>query len=714
MAWHCTLEPRALASALTERRPVRPGSAGDFAGASEQLELQARTMLGLDRRLRGFDARFRSLEKAVTSAAELAAASARCGQDGAEAATAAAAAVRVEAEARCRELAKRIDGILEKDLEAQVDSIVQKCLGKDFQSVQRRLSQLEKLSKEMEESGPKIAAHEATRTHEERGALERRLCAAELAVEGLHGLVGKPLEERMSKLEAEIARLRAPERVAVMQDPAARTAAMRASGDGKGLEQERLTLVIPDFDECRSTSPAPSAASSPSPSKLRAVPFQQQRRPSRSAPGARPEAPVAIVTPDKECQVAVRRAGRARHRLGAHGARCIVGDGITRTRITRIARPMSSGSAMFRVLVAALLALGRASLIAYFGSGCLEGETCETRAEVRAVDVLSDGGIIPNPRLNFEVDGLPVWLTVKESPEEKCLFVALDRVGTGSIQVYVDRGSSLDRFQLVQSVESAAPVFAALSQDQRHLVVANSGSGGSGASVAAFEISAGCALHAADLAPHLGSSVHPGQLSAHPLGLVVSHRIFAFDLGMDAIVSYKLEDGKFADAVRTQVPPGLGPRRGVQHPNLPLLYVLCELGQSILIYQEHAGNLRLLQMVALTDEEGKAGDILISDSGNTIYATNRGDKKEANTVSVFSVLENGHLKAVQKVPAPAYPGGISLVYDSVLLVTGQADSNIAIYAIEGEGKLKQTYTAQMGLPRNPSAILVLHEPSGEL
>ena len=57
-------------------------------------------------------------------------------------------------------------------------------------------------------------------------------------------------------------------------------------------------------------------------------------------------------------------AGRARHRLGAHGARCIVGDGITRTRITRIARPMSSGSAMFRVLVAALLALGRASLIA--------------------------------------------------------------------------------------------------------------------------------------------------------------------------------------------------------------------------------------------------------------------------------------------------------------------------------------------------------------
>ncbi|CAJ1379649.1 unnamed protein product [Effrenium voratum] len=123
----------------------------------------------------------------------------------------------------------------------------------------------------------------------------------------------RPLEERMSKLEAEIARLRAPERVAVMQDPAARTGAMRASGDGKGLEQERLTLVIPDFDECRSTSPAPSA-SSPSPSKLRAVPFQQQRRPSRSAPGARPEAPVAIVTPDEECQVAVRRAGRARHR----------------------------------------------------------------------------------------------------------------------------------------------------------------------------------------------------------------------------------------------------------------------------------------------------------------------------------------------------------------------------------------------------------------
>mmetsp|Transcript_23109 Transcript_23109/g.57463 ORF Transcript_23109/g.57463 Transcript_23109/m.57463 type:complete len:1121 (-) Transcript_23109:204-3566(-) len=77
--------------------------------AREQLDLQARTMLGLDRRVRGFDSRLQALEEAVSSAADLAAASSQCSRDGVEAATAVASAVRLETEARCADMEKRLE-----------------------------------------------------------------------------------------------------------------------------------------------------------------------------------------------------------------------------------------------------------------------------------------------------------------------------------------------------------------------------------------------------------------------------------------------------------------------------------------------------------------------------------------------------------------------------------------------------------------------------
>lgn len=248
--------------------------------AQEQLELQARTMLGLDRRLRGFDARFKSLEKAIASAAELAAASSRCGRDGIEAATAAAAAVRVEAEAKCRDLSKRIDSLSRP---REDTGRVQEWHGEDLQSLERRLrSQLEQ---RMDEASESIAAELKAEVQMELAAfrqdlslsrpspgkheradsaLERRLITAEedlrravhgvaelenrvqgeervywTVVQALEQRVGSleacsnqlSVEDRMGKLEAQIARLL--DRVApgspqprqppsVMQDPAVR------------------------------------------------------------------------------------------------------------------------------------------------------------------------------------------------------------------------------------------------------------------------------------------------------------------------------------------------------------------------------------------------------------------------------------------------------------------------------------------------------------
>eukprot|EP00435_Cladocopium_sp_Y103_P015595 s1275_g3.t2 len=204
----------------------------------------------------------------------------RCGRDGIEAATAAAAAVRVEAEAKCRDLSKRIDSLSRP---REDTGRVQEWHGEDLQSLERRLrSQLEQ---RMDEASESIAAELKAEVQMELAAfrqdlslsrpspgkheradsaLERRLITAEedlrravhgvaelenrvqgeervywTVVQALEQRVGSleacsnqlSVEDRMGKLEAQIARLL--DRVApgspqprqppsVMQDPAVR------------------------------------------------------------------------------------------------------------------------------------------------------------------------------------------------------------------------------------------------------------------------------------------------------------------------------------------------------------------------------------------------------------------------------------------------------------------------------------------------------------
>lgn len=209
-----------------------------------ELELHAvhaRTLRDLDRKIRGFDARFKSMEKAVASAADLAAASSRCGRDGIEAATAATAAVRVEAEAKCRELAQRIESLAVpgrwcKDLEVKIDTMVQASLDHDLQVLERRLvAQFSKRHSEVLEAAEQMtselkaevgqqlqafkdgritAACAPTRTAEAL-ALEGRLRIAEADLQRALRDVDdweratRPThhEQRIDKLEADLAKL---------------------------------------------------------------------------------------------------------------------------------------------------------------------------------------------------------------------------------------------------------------------------------------------------------------------------------------------------------------------------------------------------------------------------------------------------------------------------------------------------------------------------
>ena len=181
-----------------------PGLQSPEKEAKEQMEVQARTMLGLDRRLRGFDLRFKSLEKAIASAAELAAASSKCGRDGIEAATAAAAAVRVEGEARCRDLSKRIDA-LSKPLPEDAER-VQAWLGKDLQCIEKRLqNQLEQKTEELFEAAESMVATLKAEVHMEIVALREEVLQGKGIVKP-QGKAEEALEQRLKTAEADLRR----------------------------------------------------------------------------------------------------------------------------------------------------------------------------------------------------------------------------------------------------------------------------------------------------------------------------------------------------------------------------------------------------------------------------------------------------------------------------------------------------------------------------
>jgi len=266
------------------------------------------------------------------------------------------------------------------------------------------------------------------------------------------------------------------------------------------------------------------------------------------------------------------------------------------------------------------------------------------------------------------------------------------------------------------------PVESSATEDGRFLLGANyrgpdDTTSSDGASVASFSIGDDCQLTFVDSKLHAGSSVNPARQGAAHVHSVLPARkglVYACDLGMDLVFTYRVgHDGKLQELSRTKTAPGLGPRHMVQHPTLPIIYVVCEMGQVVLTFREGTeGALTLLQTSSLLPEgvsgEGsKAAEIAILPDGLALYATNRGVQ---NTVTTFAISgEDGRLTWSQQVDAPAYPRGMTLALDgAVLLVAGQSKTSLKSYLVQADGTLKSSgFSITSGLPPNPAAFLVL-------
>lgn len=125
--------------------------------------------------------------------------------------------------------------------------------------------------------------------------------------------------------------------------------------------------------------------------------------------------------------------------------------------------------------------------------------------------------------------------------------------------------------------------------------------------------------------------------------------VYVADLGLDRIMIYDFDTrtGKLNERANgiTEVTAKSGPRHFAFNSDGSVLYLINELGSTIMVFRVSAGEqLKLVQTVATT-REGFTGnnycaDIHIGKDGKFLYGSNRGE----NSIAVYEISEDGLLK----------------------------------------------------------------------
>ncbi|NEW65686.1 lactonase family protein [Carnobacteriaceae bacterium zg-84] len=148
-----------------------------------------------------------------------------------------------------------------------------------------------------------------------------------------------------------------------------------------------------------------------------------------------------------------------------------------------------------------------------------------------------------------------------------------------------------------------------------------------------------------------GSSVHENQQSSHVHYVQMdraSEYLMVCDLGTDKVHVFDVKvSGEVKEVFCYQTKAGFGPRHLVQHPTLPIVYVLGELSNEIDICRYEKGVLTHIETVSLLPEEytdwSGGAAIRVTSDGQFVYASNRGH----DSIVVYKVNNSGVLEPIQ-------------------------------------------------------------------
>lgn len=188
-------------------------------------------------------------------------------------------------------------------------------------------------------------------------------------------------------------------------------------------------------------------------------------------------------------------------------------------------------------------------------------------------------------------------------------------------------------------------------------------------------------LEIVNVIEHEGSSVHENQQSSH-VHYVKADRsgeyVLVCDLGTDEVYTYNIfEQGAASIHSVYKSPAGFGPRHLVEHPTLPIVYVLGELSNEVVVCRYEDGKLEQLDIISTLPSEfnewSATAAIRLSSDGKFLYASNRGH----DSIVVYRVLETGLLEMIDIVKSGGKtPRDFNFNADETFIVVGHQDDHV--------------------------------------
>jgi 6-phosphogluconolactonase len=316
----------------------------------------------------------------------------------------------------------------------------------------------------------------------------------------------------------------------------------------------------------------------------------------------------------------------------------------------------------------------------------------------------STTGKLTAPELVAELEN-PTFLTI--APGEHFLYAVseVDKIGdknSGAVKAYAIDATTGKLTPLNQQFSGGAgPCHLAVDATDKCLLVANY----DGGSLAALPINADGSLGEATITiQHTGSGVNTNRQAtahAHSIYPTPDNRfILNCDLGLDKVFAYRLD----ADAAKlsagdppfTTVAPGSGPRHLVFSADGKFVYVINEMGSTIMVFNYDAANAAMTQVQTIStlpkdfSAMSTCAEIVLHPSGKFLYASNRGH----DSIALFSVdQKTGKLTFVEHQSTLGHkPRHFTVDPTGHWLIAENQDSDsIVTFAIDVDtGKLKPT------------------------
>ncbi len=289
---------------------------------------------------------------------------------------------------------------------------------------------------------------------------------------------------------------------------------------------------------------------------------------------------------------------------------------------------------------------------------------------------------LDNPTyLNLSQDNKNLYAVVKEG----------DQGGVASFSINPETG---DLFEINrQLLDGASPCHVSVDSKNHQVLTANYHKG----TIESFLVNEdGSVNPVVSVIEHTGKGPHERQDKPHThySGFTPDEKyVVAIDLGVDKVITYKIDNGKLAEAHTLLVKAGSGPRHITFHPNGKFAYVMTELSNEVitLSYNSDTGVFTELQYIPTIPEDftenSQGSAIHISNDGRFVYAGNRGH----DSIAVYGVnQDSGELTFIEYTSTEgSWPRDFALdPTEKFIVASNQESSNLVLYARDPQtGKL---------------------------